>query len=73
MPAETSKPDLAKELEQLAEGASTVEQLMTTIVGRLAERLEKYNWVGFYMLEKGAPEKDIKEPTLVLGPHPHPA
>jgi GAF domain-containing protein len=68
MPVETSKADLAKELERVAEGASTVEELMTTIVGRLAERLEKYNWVGFYMLEQGAQEKDTKEPTLVLGP-----
>jgi GAF domain-containing protein len=63
MPVETSKQDLAKELEHLAAGAPTVDALMTTIVRRLAERLEKYNWVGFYMLEKGA-----KDPTLVLGP-----
>ena len=63
MPVESSTQDLAKELERLAESAPSVEHLMTTIVGRLAERLEKYNWVGFYMLEKGA-----AEPLLALGP-----
>ena len=61
MPVETSKQELAKELEQLAEVAPTVEHLMTAIVSRLAERLEKYNWVGFYLLEPGTRE-------LVLGP-----
>ncbi len=61
MPVDTSKQDLARELEHLAEGAPTVKHLMTTIVGRLAERLEKYNWVGFYLLERGTRE-------LVLGP-----
>jgi GAF domain-containing protein len=63
MPVETRTQELAKELERLADGAPSVEHLMTSIVSRLAERLEKYNWVGFYMLEKGA-----KAPTLVLGP-----
>lgn len=61
MPVETSKQDLARELEQLAAGAPTVEHLMTAIVSRLAERLETYNWVGFYLLEPGTRE-------LVLGP-----
>ncbi len=62
MPVETSKQDLAKELERLAESAASAEQLMTSIVGRLAERLRNYDWVGFYMLEKGTRE-------LVLGPY----
>jgi len=61
MPVDTSKQDLARELEHVAEGAPTVEHLMTAIVRRLAERLEKYNWAGFYLLEPGTRE-------LVLGP-----
>jgi L-methionine (R)-S-oxide reductase len=61
MPVETSKQDLAQEMERLAADAPTVEHLMTTIVRRLAERLEKYNWVGFYLLEQSTRE-------LVLGP-----
>ena len=36
---------------------------MTAIVKLLHETMLKYNWVGFYMLEGGAPE-----PVLVLGP-----
>ena len=61
MPVEASKQDLARELEQLLVGAPTVEHLMFTIANRLAERLEKYNWVGFYLLEPATRE-------LVLGP-----
>ena len=61
MPVGTSQQDLARELEHVAESAPTVEHLMTAIVRRLAERLEKYNWVGFYLLEPGTRE-------LVLGP-----
>ena len=62
MPVETSKQDLARELEHRAVSSPTVEHLMTTIVSRLAQQLPDYNWVGFYMLEKGAAE-------LVLGPY----
>jgi len=61
MPVEISKHDLAKELERLAESAPSAEDLMTSMVSRLAERLEDYHWVGFYMLEPGTRE-------LVLGP-----
>src|SRR5574341_1897184 len=60
MPVETSKQDLARELERLADGAPTAEHVMTSIVRRLAE-LAGYDWVGFYMLEPGRRE-------LVLGP-----
>ena len=61
MPVETSQQDLARELEQLAEVAPTVEHLMTAIANRLAQQLPSYNWVGFYLLEKSTRE-------LVLGP-----
>ena len=57
---------LAKELSQIADAAPSVEELMSIIVGRLQERLQHYNWVGFYMIEKGRPGE---EPTLVLGPY----
>jgi GAF domain-containing protein len=36
---------------------------MEQITRFLHERMQNYNWVGFYMLEAGA-----KEPVLVLGP-----
>ena len=57
---------LAKELTTLAEAAASVEDLMSVIVGRLQERLSYYNWVGFYMIEKG---RLGEEPVLVLGPY----
>jgi len=57
--------ELAKELSAIAETSPDVEKLMSVIVGRLQERLSHYNWVGFYMLEKG----DGVEPILVLGPY----
>jgi GAF domain-containing protein len=68
MSVETSKQDLARELEHRAVSSPTVEHLMTAIASRLAQ-LASYNWVGFYMLEPGAPEKDTKQPALVLGPY----
>ena len=57
---------LAQELDRVAEAAHSVEELMSVIVARLMERLPKYDWVGFYMIEKGrggAPD------MLVLGPY----
>ena len=57
---------LAKELETLGEDAQSVEDLMGRIVLRLQQRLPHYNWVGFYLIEKGRPGE---EPMLVLGPY----
>ncbi len=62
----TPQQELAKELTTLAEAADTVEDLMSIIVGRLQERLPHFDWVGFYMIEKGAIGED---PVLVLGPY----
>ena len=62
----TPQQELAKELTTLAEPAATVEELMSIIVGRLQERLRHYDWVGFYMIEKGGLGED---PVLVLGPY----
>lgn len=57
---------LAKELETLGEDPQSVEDLMGRIVLRLRQRLPHYNWVGFYLIEKGRPGE---EPMLVLGPY----
>lgn len=62
----THQQELAREIEALAESANSVEYLMSIIVGRLQERLSYFHWVGFYMVEKGAPGE---EPMLVLGPY----
>ena len=49
---------------QFALGAASAKQLMENLVQLLQERLLKYNWVGFYMIEKDA----SGTPVLVLGP-----
>ncbi len=57
---------LANELTALAGAADKVDDLMSLIVGRLKERLRHFDWVGFYMIEKG---RLGEEPVLVLGPY----
>lgn len=53
-----------KEIDHLAAAALTAEELMQGIVKKLNERMLKYNWVGFYMLEN----TPGNAPVLVLGP-----
>jgi GAF domain-containing protein len=50
------------EIIQLAQSARNAQELMQKMVKLLHERMLKYNWVGFYMLEPGA-----QPPMLVLG------
>lgn len=67
MSAETKNYDaLTRELSQLADQATSAEQLMTRIVKRLRDALPHYNWVGFYMLET---QSSGMESVLVLGPY----
>jgi L-methionine (R)-S-oxide reductase len=54
-----------KEIDQLAASALTAEKLMQGMVKKLNERMLKYNWVGFYMLENKPGQMAI----LVLGPY----
>jgi L-methionine (R)-S-oxide reductase len=51
-------------VDQASSGARSATDLMTRITQLLHEKLLKYNWVGFYMMEK----KHGEEPVLVLGP-----
>lgn len=59
----TKPTDLIPELDSLAATSSSADALMKSIVALLHTKLTRYNWVGFYMLEKEA-DRDI----LVLGP-----
>ena len=59
--AHAKASDLIPALDTLARSATSAEALMKSIVALLHEKLTRYNWVGFYMLEKDA---DI----LALGP-----
>src|SRR6516164_4415932 len=55
--------DLIPELDALAKSAASGEARMKGIVTLFHDKLTKYNWVGFYMLEKEG-DRDM----LVLGP-----
>src|ERR1035438_4388860 len=54
--------EIRVELGELAQAATTAQELMQTMVKVLHNRMLKYNWVGFYMLEPGT-----QPPVLVLG------
>jgi len=54
--------DVHQAADQLNEQARSADALMQAIAMLLNERMLKYNWVGFYMLEPGA-----QPPVLVLG------
>jgi L-methionine (R)-S-oxide reductase len=61
MPVQTRMEEVRKEVSTLAGTAPTVKALMEGVCKLLHERMLKYNWVGFYMLEPGT-----KPPVLVL-------
>ena len=54
--------EIRSELSALAETLPSAQELMRSMAKLLHERMLKYNWVGFYMLEPGA-----RPPMLVLG------
>jgi L-methionine (R)-S-oxide reductase len=53
--------NVKKELEQLSRTAASPGDFMSQMTKLLHDRLLKYNWVGFYMLEPGS-----QPPMLVL-------
>jgi L-methionine (R)-S-oxide reductase len=61
-----SLAEVQQEIDRLNQAAGSVEDFMCEIVKLLHDRILKYNWVGFYMLE----EKSVNaQPRmLVLGP-----
>jgi L-methionine (R)-S-oxide reductase len=54
--------EVRKEVDQLNFTTKTADQFMQALTLLLHEKMLKYNWVGFYMLEPGA-----NPPVLVLG------
>lgn len=63
MAVTTRIEEIRKEIDGLAQSSASAQDLMQGMVKLLHERMLKYNWVGFYMLEPGA-----QPPMLVLGP-----
>jgi len=54
--------ELRAEVNELARSSRSAPELMQSMAKLLHDRMLKYNWVGFYMLEPGA-----EPPVLVLG------
>src|ERR1039457_146892 len=59
----TRHDELLQEFEAFGRSARGVKFLMQQIAQRLHEKMTRYNWVGFYLME--APAFDV----LVLGPY----
>jgi L-methionine (R)-S-oxide reductase len=62
MPVTDRLSELRMLVTELAQCSGSAQELMQEMVKLLHERMLKYNWVGFYMLEPGA-----QPPALVLG------
>jgi L-methionine (R)-S-oxide reductase len=54
---------LLKEFEEFARSAAAPEAMMQRISQRVHLHIPRYNWVGFYLVDKNDPS------SLVLGPH----
>jgi L-methionine (R)-S-oxide reductase len=61
MPVTTRIEEVRSEITLLGQAAPTAEDLMRGMCKLLHDRMLKYSWVGFYMLEAGA-----EPPVLVL-------
>src|ERR1700674_1488067 len=62
MPVATRIEEVRSTLDELAQTVRTAQELMQAMAKLLHDRMLKYNWVGFYLLEPGA-----QPPMLVLG------
>jgi L-methionine (R)-S-oxide reductase len=62
MPVAQRIEEIRNDLTELAQAVPTAQELMKAMARLLHDRMLKYNWVGFYMLEPGA-----NPPMLVLG------
>jgi L-methionine (R)-S-oxide reductase len=54
---------LLKEFDDFARSASSAESLMQYISQRIHAHIPRYNWIGFYLIDKN------DNSTLVLGPY----
>lgn len=53
---------LLQEFQDIAKTASTTDSLMDRIARRLHEKMARYNWVGFYLIDPTDPR------VLLVGP-----
>jgi len=71
MPLTTRIDEVRNEISTLAKAAPTTKALMQDICNLLHERMLKYNWVGFYMLEPGTQPPALVLETFVGAMTPH--
>ena len=64
MPAPAKPAEVVPEVDELARSTHSSDELMRLICERLHQRLLKYNWVGFYMIQNDA---EAGERVLQLG------
>jgi len=62
MPVASRLEEVRNEIGELSRASPTAKDFMLSAAKLLHDRMLKYNWVGFYMLEPGA-----EPPMLVLG------
>ena len=62
MPVTARIEEIRNEITDLAQASPDAQEFMRRTVKLLHDRMLKYNWVGFYLLEPGA-----QPPVLVLG------
>ncbi len=55
--------EILRELEQFAKTAATAKAVMEKITRLLHEKMARYNWVGFYLVDAANPN------LLVIGPY----
>jgi len=65
MPPGSAFAEVKDEIDRINQAAGSVEDFMWEIVKSLHDRMLKYNWVGFYMLEKAS---NSQPQMLALGP-----
>jgi L-methionine (R)-S-oxide reductase len=71
MPLTTRIDEVRNKISTLAKAAPTAKALMQDICDLLHERMLKYNWVGFYMLERGSQPPVLVLETFVGAMTPH--
>jgi GAF domain-containing protein len=67
MPPAPKIAEVQAEIERLSQASGSVEDFMWEIAKLLHDRMLKYNWVGFYMLEEKPASAQAR--MLVLGPY----
>ncbi|MGD0986338.1 MAG: GAF domain-containing protein [Candidatus Sulfotelmatobacter sp.] len=71
MPTATRMEELRHEIAAVADAVPSAKVLMQAVCRLLHERMLKYNWVGFYMLEPGAHPPVLVLDTFVGAMTPH--